>query len=92
MRTVTHSDTVKIKVKRSELLEKEWIYFKTLTSKLREIENEKGMTYKALCNNFYNSRACGEYNVKEIVGLPCISVKSPMKGTASLTLEFEVTE
>lgn len=92
MRTVVHSDTIRVKVSPSELMEGEWLYFRVLTNKLRAIEQKEGMAYKTLCNNFYNSKACGKYNVREIAGLSCISVKSPMKGTASLVLEFEVTE
>ena len=90
MRTVTQSDTIKIKVSKSELLEGEWIQYQLLTQKLRDIETEKGLSYKQLCNKFYNSRNCGKYNMKDIVGLPCVNVKEPMTGKASLVLEFEV--
>lgn len=89
MRTVQNTETINIKVNKSELLEGKWLNFQLLSKKLADIEVERKMDYKSLRNRFYNSRACGKYDMKDIAGLPCINVKEPMKGNASLILTFE---
>lgn len=89
MRTVQNTETINIKVNKSELLEGKWLNFQLLSKKLADIEVERKMDYKSLRNRFYNSRACGKYDMKDIAGLPCINVKEPMKGNASLILIFE---
>lgn len=89
MRTVQNTETIKIKVNKAELLEGKWLNFQLLSKKLADIEVERKMDYKSLRNRFYNSRACGKYDMKDIAGLPCINVEEPMKGNASLILEFE---
>lgn len=88
MRTITGTETVKLKVDSAELLDDKWLNFQLLSKKLCEVEQEKKMVYKSLRNKFYNSRACGKYNMKDIAGLPCIDVDNPMKGRASLELVF----
>lgn len=89
MRTIQNTETIKIKVLASELLEGKWLNFQLLSKKLGDIETERKMEYKSLRNRFYNSRACGKYDMKDIAGLPCINVEEPMKGNASLILIFE---
>ena len=90
MRTIKESEKVVLKVGTTELLDKQWLNFQLLSKKLGEVEKERGMSYKSLRNKFYNSRACGKYNMKDIAGLPCINVCEPMKGEASLEIEFDV--
>lgn len=89
MKTVQSVEVINIKVSRSELLEGKWLNFQLLSKKLGEIEVERKMEYKSLRNRFYNSRACGKYDMKNIAGLPCINIEEPMKGNASLILMFE---
>ena len=89
MKTVQSTETIHIKVLSSELLEGNWLNFQILSKKLGDIEVERGMDYKSLRNRFYNSRACGKYDMRDIAGLPFINVEEPMKGNASLILEFE---
>ena len=89
MKTVQSIETINIKVSPSELLEGKWLNFQPLSKKLGEVEVERKMEYKSLRNRFYNSRACGKYDMKDIAGLPCINVDEPMKGNASLILMFE---
>ena len=89
MKTVQSSETVVLEVTEAELLDKKWLNFQLLSKKLGEIEKKKKMEYKVLRNKFYNSRACGKYDMKDIAGLPCINVDQPMKGEASLILEFK---
>lgn len=89
MKTITNTETIKIKVKKGELLEGKWIHFQLLSKKLGEIEKQKKLAYKSLRNKFYNSRACDKYNMQDIAGLTCIDTKKPMKGKASLELVFE---
>lgn len=89
MRTVQNTETINIKINKFELLEGKWLNFQLLSKKLADIEVERKMDYKSLRNRFYNSRACGKYDMKDIAGLPCINVKEPMKGNASLILTFE---
>lgn len=89
MKTVQSIEKVTIKVSPSELLEGKWLNFQLLSKKLGEIEVERKMEYKSLRNRFYNSRACGKYDMKDIAGLPCINIDEPMKGNASLILTFE---
>ena len=89
MRTIQNTETIKIKVLASELLEGKWLNFQLLSKKLGDLETARKMEYKSLRNRFYNSRACGKYDMKDIAGLPCINVEEPMKGNASLILVFE---
>lgn len=89
MKTVQSVEVINIKVSHSELLEGKWLNFQLLSKKLGEIEVERKMEYKSLRNRFYNSRACGKYDMKDIAGLPCINIEEPMKGNASLILMFE---
>ena len=88
MKTIQSTEKVVIKVNDSELLDNKWLNFQLLSQKLGEEEQKRKMAYKGLRNRFYNSRACGKYDMKNIAGLPCINVDSPMKGKASLELEF----
>ncbi len=90
MKTVQNVETVNIKVSKNDLLNDKWLSFQLLSKKLGEIEQNKGMAYKHLRNRFYNSRACGKYNMETIAGIVYIDTKQPMKGTASLQLSFEV--
>lgn len=88
MKTIQSTEKVVIKVNDSELLDKKWLNFQLLSQKLGEEEQKRKMAYKSLRNRFYNSRACGKYDMKNIAGLPCINIENPMKGKASLELEF----
>lgn len=88
MRTIQDSLKLDIKINKDELLEKKWLNYQLLSNKLKEIEQQRGMEYKALRNRFYNSRACNKYNMKIVAGLPCIDVEEPMQGKASLELTF----
>lgn len=90
MNVVKATDSVTIKVKKAELFEDKWLNFQLLSKKLGDIEKKNNMAYKALRNKFYNSRACGKYNMTDIAGLQCINVIEPMKGVASLVLDFQV--
>lgn len=92
MKTVLSVENVTVKVKKNELLQGEYIHFQLLSEKLKAIEEEKGYEYKKLRNRFYNSFACGKYETKEIAGLKCVFTTKPMKGVASLVLDFEVEE
>lgn len=89
MKTVQSIETIRIRVSDSELLEGKWLNFQLLSKKLGDIETERKMEYKSLRNRFYNSRACGKYTMMNIAGIPCVDVDKPMKGKASLMLEFE---
>lgn len=90
MKTVQSIDVVEIEVDKTELLRNEWLNFQLLSKKLGDIEKAKEMPYKHLRNKFYNSRACNKYNMIDIAGIPCINVKDPMTGKASLILTFKV--
>ena len=49
MKTITSTETIKIKVKKEELLEGKWIHFQLLSKKLGEIEKENiYMRYRGL--------------------------------------------
>ena len=89
MKTIASTETIKLSVDSNELINGKWLNFQLLSKKLGEIENQKKIAYKSLRNKFYNSRACGKYNMQEVAGLPCIDVDEPMKGKASLELVFE---
>ena len=89
MKTIASTETIKLSVNPNELINGKWLNFQLLSKKLGEIENQKKMAYKSLRNKFYNSRACGKYNMQEVAGLPCIDVDEPMRGKASLELVFE---
>ena len=89
MKTIQSTETIKLSVSSAELINGKWLNFQLLSKKLGEIENQKKMAYKSLRNKFYNSRACGKYNMQEVAGLPCINIEEPMKGKASLELVFE---
>ena len=89
MRTVQNTEIVNIEVSSAELLEGKWLNFQLLSKKLGDIEVERKLDYKSLRNRFYNSRACGKYDMKDIAGLACINVDEPMKGKASLVLSFK---
>lgn len=90
MKTVQSIETIKVKVSKDELLNDKFISFQLLSKKLGEIEQQNKMGYKYLRNRFYNSRACNKYNMETIAGILYIDTINPMKGTASLTLTFEV--
>lgn len=90
MKVVRDTIKVKLKVKRSELFEGRYMYFKKVSALLRDKENSGNMQFKALRNRFYNSDLCQKYNVKEICGLKCIDTLEPMRSKASLELEFTV--
>lgn len=89
MKTVQTVDTIKIKVQENELLEGKWIPFQSVSKKLADMEKNGNMGYKSLRNKLYNSSACGKYNTEDKAGFKCIDIEKPMKGTASLVLEFE---
>jgi hypothetical protein len=91
MKTVMSTDHIKVTVSRKELIEGKWLYFNLLSKKLAETEERQNSKYKSLRNKMYNSKACGKYNTETVAGLSCINVLEPMKGRASLELEFEVT-
>jgi hypothetical protein len=82
-------ETVELEVTSAELLENKWLNFQLLSKKLGEVEVARKLEYKSLRNRFYNSRACGKYDMKDIAGLACINVDEPMKGEASLILSFK---
>ena len=88
--TVLFFDNITVKVSREELINGKWLTFQLLSKKLAKIEEDKGMEYKKLRNKMYNSQACSKYNSETVAGMKCIDVTNPMKGTASLTLTFEV--
>lgn len=92
MRTIKDTETVVLSVTTSELLDKRWLNLQLLSKKLGYAEQKRGLSYKSLRNKFYNSRACGKYNMKDIAGLACIDVYEPMKGEASLVIKFDVQE
>ena len=90
MKTVQNIDNITVKVSKEELINGKWLTFQLLSKKLAKIEEYKGMEYKKLRNKMYNSQACSKYNSETVAGMKCIDVTNPMKGTASLTLTFEV--
>ena len=90
MKTVHNIDNITVKVSKEELINEKWLAFQLLSKKLAKIEEDKGMEYKKLRNKMYNSQACSKYNSEIVAGMKCIDVTNPMKGTASLTLTFEV--
>lgn len=92
MRNVSSTESVQIKIGKQDLLEGKYLPVIVLSSLLKKIEEEKGMSYKQLRNRMYNSRNCNKYNLKKIAGLDCINVRKPMIATASLDIQFEVTE
>lgn len=90
MKTVTNTENIKLKLKKEELINGQYLPFKLLSQKLLAIEESQNMQYKKLRNKMYNSQTCKKYNSVEIAGITCIDTQNPMKGTASLALEFEV--
>lgn len=90
MKTVQNIDNITVKVNKEELINEKWLAFQLLSKKLAKIEEDKSLEYKKLRNKMYNSQACSKYNSETIAGMKCIDVTNPMKGTASLTLTFEV--
>lgn len=90
MKTVQNIDNITVKVSKEELINEKWLAFQLLSKKLAKIEEDKGMEYKKLRNKMYNSQTCSKYNSEIVAGMKCIDVTNPMKGTASLTLTFEV--
>ena len=90
MKTVQNIDNITVKVSKEELINGKWLTFQLLSKKLAKIEEDKGMEYKKLRNKMYNSQACSKYNSETVAGMKCIGVRSPMSGTASLTLTFGV--
>lgn len=90
MKTVQSIDKVTVKVSKEELINGKWLAFQLLSKKLAKIEEDERMEYKRLRNKMYNSQACSKYNSETVAGMKCIDTENPMKGTASLTLTFEV--
>lgn len=90
MKTVQNIENITVKVSKEELINGKWITFQLLSKKLAKIEENKSMEYKRLRNKMYNSQACSKYNSETIAGMKCIDITNPMRGTASLTLTFEV--
>ena len=89
MKTIQNTDKVTIKVSKNELIEGKWLNYQLLSKKLSEVEKTENMGYKSLRTKLYNSTACDKYNLKEIAGLKCIDIDSPMKAVASLELTFK---
>jgi hypothetical protein len=89
MKTVQSVYTVKLKVKKEELIEGKWLPYQVVSQKLQDYETKNNLAYKSLRAKLYNSRTCNKYNMDEKYGLPCVNIEEPMKGTASLQLIFE---
>lgn len=90
MKVVQNIETVEIIVNKDELLNDKWLSFQLLSKKLGEIEKQNSMCYKYLRNRFYNSRACGKYNMETIAGVLYIDTENPMKTlTSSLVVKFK---
>lgn len=92
MKTVQNIYNITVKVSKNELINGKWLAFQILSKKLGKIEEDRSMEYKRLRNRMYNSQACSKYNSEIVAGIKCIDVTNPMKGTASLTLTFEVEQ
>lgn len=92
MKVVKNTIDITLKVKKSELLDGKYLYYNSVSAKLKEIEESDTLQYKALRNKFYNSSCCGKYNLAEVHGLKCIDVKKPMKAKASLELSFTLED
>jgi hypothetical protein len=92
MKVVKNTINVTLKVKKDELFEGKYLYYNSVSAKLKELEDSDNLQYKALRNKFYNSSLCGKYNLKEVHGLKCIDVKKPMLAKASLELNFEMED
>ena len=90
MNIVKHTEKVSLKVKRSALLEDKYLYITKLSAMLKALEDADNLKFKQLRNKFYNSSYGNKYNFKEVCGLKCIDVENPMKGKASLELDFEI--
>lgn len=89
MRTVANTETIKIKITKNDLIEDKWIPYLCLSSKIKELENEKDMVYKRLRVRLYNSFSSNKYNIDTKAGIKCIDTKNPMKSnSASLVLYF----
>lgn len=90
MKTVQSVESVTVTVTKDELLNDKWLSFQLFSKKLREIEKQNSMCYKYLRNRFYNSRACGKYNMETIAGVLYIDTENPMKTlTSSLVVKFK---
>lgn len=90
MRTVANTEEVMIEVQDSELIEGKWLSYSAISKKLSAMEEKDKLGYKALRNRLYNSCSCGKYNTKDFFGnMRCIDIENPMKGTASLKLNFK---
>lgn len=89
MRTIANTECITIAVSDEELINKKWLNLNLLSKKLRDVEREKGLSYKKLCNKLYNSVSCDKYNITVIAGLKCMDVTSPMKGNARASIEFD---
>lgn len=92
MKTVQNTETVTIKVRKSDLIEGKWLNWQLLSRKLAEMEQERNLGYKSLRSRLYNSTSCGKYNTSPKAGLRCIDVEKPMQGKASLEFIFEIVE
>lgn len=92
MKVVKNTINVTLNVKKSELFDGKYLYYNSVSSKLKELEDSDNMQYKALRNKFYNSSSCGKYNLKVVHDLKCIDVKKPMLAKASLELNFIVED
>lgn len=94
MRTVQNIETVRISVKADELIGGKWLHYQLLSKKIAGKEKDGNMGYKSLRNKLYNNTASGKFNLKEVAGLKCIDVTSPMVpgAVSSLVIEFTKEE
>ena len=92
MKVVKETMRVTIKVKKDELFEGRYLYYNTLSEKLKELEESGDMQFKALRNKLYNSSYGKKYNLVTYKGLKCLDVKDPIKAKASLEFDFVFEE
>jgi hypothetical protein len=89
MRTIANTEHITIAVSNDELINEKWLNLNLLSKKLRDVEREKGLSYKKLCNKLYNSVSCDKYNMTVIAGLKCIDVTNPMRANTKASIEFD---
>lgn len=89
MKTIKHTDTVKVKISDNELINGKWLSLQLLSKKIADIEKELNLGYKSYRCKMYNSIASNKYNVEIVSGLKCINTQEPMKAKASLEIIFE---
>lgn len=89
MKKIKDTVSVTLAYEKKELLDGEWLPYVRVSQKLRTLEKEQSLAYRALTTRLYNSYVGNRYNAKELYGFNCISVKDTMtREDSSLVIKF----